>query len=326
MKNTNNYILTIISILIIFFLIESILRISGNTPRTKNNIINLDKEPLIYQKDNQIGWIHKPGKYSFLPWSNEGKITKFNINNDLSRSTFYTNESINKMLFIGGSLTQGWAVSDKDNFVSLLQKNLKNYKVKNYGVGGYGGYQSLLLLERIIKKDQNVSYVIYGFIPHHEVRNVAAGSWLYLLNKYSKRGHTSVPYSSINKSGNLIRHYPVDYLKLFLGDRLSVMAKIEKRIMKIKSRNREKKKFEISKKIIKEMKIITESNGAKFYMLILNQMPKPQLNNYKKFFVNENISSIYCPFPEGSKFTVLGDGHPNELAHKKVFTCLSSHF
>ena len=151
--------------------------------------------------------------------------------------------------------------------------------------GGYGGYQSLLLLERIIKKDQNVSYVIYGFIPHHEVRNVAAGSWLYLLNKYSKRGHASVPYSSINKSGNLIRHYPVDYLKLFLGDRLSVMAKIEKRIMKIKSRNREKKKFEISKKIIKEMKIITESNGAKFYMLILNEMPKPQLNNYKKFYL-----------------------------------------
>jgi len=61
-------------------------------------------------------------------------------------------------------------------------------------------------------------------------------------------------------------------------------------------------------------------------MLILNEMPKPQLNNYKKFFVSENISSIYCPFPEGSKFTVLGDGHPNELAHKKVFTCLSSHF
>ena len=81
-----------------------------------------------------------------------------------------------------------------ENFVNYFQNLNNDIEVFNFGVGGYGGYQSLILQERKLKDLKSIQHVIYGFIDHHEVRNVAAGSWLYMLNEYSSRGHVMVPY------------------------------------------------------------------------------------------------------------------------------------
>ena len=59
------------------------------------------------------------------------------------------------------------------------------YKIKNFAVGGYGTYQSLLMQERILGYKKNIKVIVYGFIDHHELRNVAAGSWMSFLNKFS---------------------------------------------------------------------------------------------------------------------------------------------
>ncbi len=60
MKSINNYIISIISILIVLSLIEIILRIKGDLPRDSNFKINKNNEPVVYQGDSEIGWIHKP--------------------------------------------------------------------------------------------------------------------------------------------------------------------------------------------------------------------------------------------------------------------------
>ena len=326
MKSINNYIISIVSILIVLSLIEIILRIKGDLPRDNNFKINKNNEPVVYQEDSAIGWIHRPGNYTFTPWSKEGKYTNFKVNDDLSRSTYYKSNKNNNIFFIGGSLTQGWAVDDKDNYVSLFQKEFTNYRVKNYGVGGYGGYQSLLLLEKVIKNSNNLSHVFYGFIPHHEVRNVAAGSWVSFLNKHSRRGHASVPYASIDKAGNLLRHQPSDYLKIYFGDKSSLITKIEKRIMKIRSKRREVKQVDISKKIIEEMKNVSEKKGAKFHIILINKIKEENLNNYNSFFNNKKISVANCQVPEGSGFNIIGEGHPNRKAYMIVKNCLSNYF
>lgn len=326
MKSINNYIISIVSILIVLFLIEIILRIKGDVPRDNNIKITENNEPVVYQQDSEIGWIHEPGNYTFAPWSKEGKYTNFKINSDLSRSTYYQGSKDSYIFFIGGSLTQGWAVDDKDNYVSLFQKEFKNYKIKNYGVGGYGGYQSLLLLERVIENINNLSHVFYGFIPHHEVRNVAAGSWISFLNKHSRRGHVSVPYASIDKSGNLIRHKPSNYFKIPFGDKSSVITKIEKRIMKIRSKRREVKQVDISMKIIEKMKNLSEQNGAQFHIILINKISEKNTNVYNNFFNNKKISIANCQVPEGTGFNIKGEGHPNRKAYLVMKNCLSNYF
>ena len=89
------------------------------------------------QNDNNIGWVHKTGEYQFKPWSNEGKITNFTIEKDGSRKNSVQKNSGANILFFGGSLTQGWAVDDEETFTKHFQELNKDFRVLNYGVGGY---------------------------------------------------------------------------------------------------------------------------------------------------------------------------------------------
>ena len=321
MKVAKNLLTVLISLIFIITSIELLLRATGNKPRKSN--LSYKKQPIIYTKDIDLGWVQKPGKYIFNPWSNEGKSTNFTVNNDGSRNVFYESKSNKKIIFIGGSLTQGWAVDDKDNFVSMFQLNKPKFNVMNYGVGGYGGYQSMLVQEKIIKNVSSIDVVVYGFIDHHELRNVAAGSWMSLLNKFSYRGHTSVPYASLDNEKKLIRNPPLNHIKIPYSSYSSLLTKIEKRLMKINSKKREKNKFLISKKIIKKMNENSKKINASFLILFLD-ISKKKLDMYKEFLEREEINYIYCPFPDGH--SIKGEGHPNKIAHQDVAECLSKNF
>ena len=227
-----------------------------------------------------------------------------------------------KIIFIGGSVTQGWAVDDLETFSSFIQKKTKKYKISNFGVGGYGGFQSLLLLEEIFNNYNDIELVVYGFIPHHEVRNVAAGSWMYLLNFFSTRGFVKLPYGSIDKENNLVKNKPIEYINLPFGNKSALIAKLEKKIMKIKSLRRENKQFEISKAIINEMNKISNKNNSQFKFLLLEDLPKEKNDMYEKFLIENNIPLIDCPVPYGQEYVVKGEGHPSPLAHKFVSECI----
>ena len=158
-------------------------------------------------------------------------------------------------------------------------------------MGGYGGFQSLLLLQEIFNNYNDIELVVYGFTPHHEVRNVAAGSWMYLLNFFSTRGFVKLPYGSIDKENNLVKNEPIEYIKLPFGNKSALIAKLEKRIMKIKSLRREYNQFEISKAIINEMNKISNKNNSQFKFLLLakESVPSPMVT---PFFINSS-TSIY---------------------------------
>ena len=320
MNIVKNILLIFFSFLMILFFLELIIRISGDSPRI-DNLGRID-DPIIYRNENKIGWVHKTGKYQFKPWSNEGKITNFTIEKDGSRTNSVQKNSGANVLFFGGSLTQGWAVDDEETFTKHFQELNKDFRVLNYGVGGYGGYQSLKLQKKISKNLDKIYHIVYGFIDHHEVRNVAAGSWMYLLNKYSTRGHVSVPYGSI-ENGQLKENPPIKYIKIPLSEYSALIAKIEKRLMKLKSNKREKDQFKISKLIITEMSNHAKQLNSKFSVLMLDSSEE-SLTKYSIFFKKEKINFIHCPFPPNE--IVKGEGHPNSAGHKEVANCLNENF
>ena len=309
------------SFLLALIFIEFALRITGSNPRqfldvTKNEVVtNIP--------DKKLGWIPKEGVHQFKPWSEVGKNTKLTVNNDNSRYTGQIDEKKDKIVFLGGSITQGWAVSDDENFPFIIQTKYPNYKVYNYGVGGYGGYQSLLRLEELFKDKENIKFVIYGFINHHEERNIATGKWMYILNYFSKRGLVQVPFASIDKNGQLVKHAPIEYMKLPLSDYSALTAKIEQKLMYMKSFFRERKLSDVSLKIIKEMKILSEKNGSDFMIVSLETFQDERDKKYEIFFDKFKIKNVKCLLPIGKKYIVVGDGHPNELAHNIIANCIS---
>ena len=320
MKNKffTNFILCFCSIVVTIFFLELIIRLLGYGPW---ETIKTDlREPITYEYNEKLGWKPKEGVYIFPPWSEKGKYTKLTVLKDGNRYNGELSTYDGEVLVIGGSATQGWAVDDQETFSWFLQKKLENLKVNNYGVGAYGTYQSLLLLENIIE-NKNTKYVIYGFIKHHEVRNIAHGSWLYLLTRYSRRGFLAMPYASLDQENRLVKNSPVQYINLPFREQSALVAKIEKKIMKMKSVLRDGSKTRITQEILLEMKKISEINKSEFVFVFLETNPRI-LNLYSNFLKKNNISFINCSYPEKKEYLVENEGHPNEKLHNLWANCI----
>ncbi len=313
-----NFFLIIFGLTFAILLAESLLRLLGYLPwkyEVSNNIG-------IYENDNVKGWISKKGEFKIQnPNDNKNKFMK--ILEDGDRFTGKISNNLNKILIIGGSFTQGWGVNDSETFSYKLQNKLANYKIKNYGQGGYGGVQSLLLLDEVLKKNNNTKLVIYGFIDHHEYRNVARGSWLELLLKYSSIGHINspkVPYAILSKNGSLVFKEPIGYLKLPMREQSALVALIEKTLMKLFTKKRKKIQKQVVEKIALNMKELSNKKSAEFVFLNL----KSNLNEHIDFFVQEKIHFVDCNLDLTNKYLVKGDYHPNSLAHTFYSNCLLS--
>ena len=153
MKKIFNFLLVIASVIISLFLIEILCRFSGKTPfqYTKKS----SDEPTTNEFDETLGWKPKLGAFKFKPWSPVGKVTTL-TNTVNGRKDLINDEGMKKIIFLGGSFTQGFAVDDKETFAYLVEKELAEFNVENYGVGGYGTYQSLLKLENLEKKKNRI--------------------------------------------------------------------------------------------------------------------------------------------------------------------------
>jgi hypothetical protein len=307
---TNSFLL-FSSVIVILILLELTLRLSGFQPWNSFKI-DVD-EPTINKYDPKIGWIPNEGIYNIPPKSQDAQSTTFTILKDGSRFSGKTlKKTNNNIIVIGGSFAQGWMVNDQETFASLLQKKLVNSKIKNFGVGGYGTYQSYLLLKEILKKNNNIKHIIYIFINHHEVRNVGDASWLELLTKYSKRSHLDLPYVQMDKNGNLIEYKAIRYIKLPFREHSVLVTKIEKKIMRLKLFSKYKDKTQIAQKLILKMKNLSNDNKSNF-------------DSYVKFSEKHDITSVNCAYDLTDDLVVKNDNHPNPLLHKLYAECIYEH-
>ena len=203
-----------------------------------------------------------------------------------------------------------------------MQKKLKDIRVKNYGVGGYGTYQSLLLLEEKLKNHNNVETIIYFYINAHRSRNIGDASWLSNLNKFSRRGHLSLPYADLDKDGILIRNNPSEYIKLPFREYSALVTRIEKKIMRMKFFSQYNDKTEILYKILIEMKKLSKNNSSKFFFINLDS-DKEYFLSYENFFKINNINFADCGYSNiTDEYRVKNDGHPNHKLHKIYAACI----
>ena len=91
-----------------------------------------------------------------------------------------------------------------------------------------------------------------------------------------------MPYGSI-ENGKLKLNPSIKYIKIPLSEYSALIAKIEKRLMKLKSNKREKDQFEISKLIITEMSNHAKQLNSKFSVLMLDSSEE-SLSKYSIFF------------------------------------------
>ena len=294
------------------------------------------EDPSIFKPDSNLGWIAKEGSYNFLPINKRGEkfIMSFEKNGNRNIENI-NNNSKEEILVIGGSFTQGWGVNDNETFSYKLQNKYRNFKIYNFGQGGYGTIQTYLLLKDQITKMNSPKLVIYGIIQHHEYRNIAHAGWLRMLSEYSSRGHVKTPYGYIGKNNELLIHPPIEYLNLPFRELSSIITLIEKVYMKLNSRKRvyvkinSKKKIKqqtiVTQKAILKIKDVSKRSDAKFVVVNLDWVGSFRKDKYKDFFEKNNINFVNCALPSNKNYILLGDYHPNKKAHSFYKDCIANY-
>jgi hypothetical protein len=308
-----------VALILALSLAELSLRLAGFEPwRLKSNQARLYGEgPRTHEPDPVLGWRNKPGTYvrpGYVPGSRNIKTTL--LNGGRRATGPQVSAGSTRLVCIGGSFTQGSAVSDEDTFAWKLQKMWPHVQIENYGTAGYGTYQSLLLLERILAGPAPPETVLYGFIELHEGRNVAEFEYLRMLSEYASSADVaiSLPYCLLDKEGNLLAHAPRPYPVCPLRERLAIVNAVQERLLKLLWQDRGAQRRRVTERLLLEMNDRCRAAGAELIVVLLRLTAEAK-DRYVDFLGRSGIHVIDGSLKWSPRLRVQGEGHPSAEAH-----------
>jgi hypothetical protein len=224
---------------------------------------------------------------------------------------------------VGGSFTEGFAISDDETFAWKLQERFPGLRIRNYGHGGYGTYQSLLLLERVLSQRPAPVMAVYGFYEGHEIRNVATADWLRMLSMMLRR-HTSisVPYATLGGDGVIVRHPPESYPLWPLREYSAVVTFLQHGHARWLARRRTAERAAVTEQLLLEMKRACEANGTDFVVALL-YMNAQNRTRYSELLRSHGVAFADCARPLPPAYQVPGDGHPNQKLNAIWASCIA---
>gem|GEM_PF-4168693 len=123
----------------------------------------------MFQPDSEVGYLARPN----LRVVNDNPALSY-FTNELSARVATPNVSLPAkvdVVSVGCSQTMGQGVASDDTFTGVLERKF-GMTGQNFGMSGYGGVGSLLLMRRALRLKPRV--VVYGFWEDHLNRNVEA--------------------------------------------------------------------------------------------------------------------------------------------------------
>jgi hypothetical protein len=278
----------------------------------------------MHEPDAHLGWQNKAGSYVVPPYHPSGETIHITFLEKGRRRTGVdsSTNSAGELILIGDSFTQGWAISDSETYAWKLKEKFPFFDVLNYGTGGYGSYQSLLMLERELPYLAKPKFVLYGFLELHEGRNAPGGGWLGRLSSHSRRGHVDVPFATFDAEKGMLRHPPERYVSLPFRESSAMIALVERAYMDLKTRKRSLNKRLITEKILLEMNRVSKEYNAIFVAVLLEASGATK-EHYMKFLSQNNVHVIDCVYESTDEMKVPGEGHPNGKMNTLWGQCIS---
>jgi hypothetical protein len=305
-------------------LVEAYLRVSGSGPALEPPPVT----PLdgLHMEDPILGWQNEPGEHvTARPGGQPGQI-RFTVLPDGSRTTGPPPlHPAAEVIVVGCSFTQGWGLDDAETYAWLLQERLPNVAVHNFGTGGYGTYQSLLRVERVLAAPSPVPrFVVYGFAHFHEQRNVAAHDWLRTLATGS-RGTARVPYCSFDRDGRLERMAPIGYRTWPFHRVLASVRLLEDRLEAWAAPRREQYARPITQALLGEMDGVARDARARLLVVELVVRGGATKSSYEAYAREHGIDVADCTSAEFNRMDMrlrLPDLHPNATMNRLWAECI----
>ena len=302
---------------------EILLRVAGREAWT--HIADNPDHPVIFQADSTLGWRHKPGDYVFPPFWPRGPEVHMRFLEDGSRNTGTPPDAgPDTLVAVGGSFTEGFAISDHQTFSARIQQRFPEVTVKNFGTGAYGTYQSLLMLEEILGGGPAPIIALYGFFEGHELRNVATAEWLRFLSRHARRHGSAIaiPYATFDSNGTLLRHPPEPYPRWPLRARSATLTFLQDLYAQQRIGPREGQAATVTRRLIVEMNRLCETQGVSFAVVLLNMTPNNR-RDYASFLTGQEVPYLDCALPLSPADQVQRDGHPNAAMNTRWANCIA---
>ncbi len=326
--NLKTSVLNTVTVYLLFVMIglELGLRVVGyNPPKERPQSITF------YKPHDQLGWELKPGSYQFPmnTWGDTMHLTIDDLGERVTKAIPIPGNS-DKILFVGGSFTMGAGLDDQETFAWKIQETFPFLDIRNLGVGGYGTYQSLQVLQQQFNQKSKPQAVIYGFIAHHLYRNVAEPGWLGAIainSGKSSNDQINIPYVKLSENKKLIKGSPVKYQRIPFSKTLATSFMIERTLNNISGYSRSRNAHRVLEMLLLEMQDLCNRNQVPFYVNILHS-EEPFVSELTAFLDSNEIATIDCNVPLNESNTFRDDGHPNEVVvdewtrriHKRLLT------
>jgi hypothetical protein len=305
---------------------EIVVRLLGYShwnPDTEVNII-IDPGGKLSQVDSLLGYKHLPGSYHVtLPTGLEFDITHGETTLRSTRaSDTYLDETLRPEIWIfGGSFAHGWSIEDYETFPWLLQEQLPDFDVINFGVGGYGTIQGLLKLQQLFADGRRPHLIILAYSALHDERNTFMRSRIKEVASWNHLGKMNQPYARVSKDDELILRYrEAKYRAVSLTRFLAVAHCLDLAINKIQHHLIDS--HEVTRHILNQISELADTNDTSLVLAnIYNGPDTVSLLDWATEIGLNNVDIAVDLKQEGMSNRPF-DAHPSAQANRHYATKL----
>jgi hypothetical protein len=272
-------------------------------------------EPALHEFDPELGWRNQEGSYAVGPYHPGDPAVRVTMwPRGRRASGLALEERPRRVVIVGCSYTQGWAVSDEETYAWRLQQRFPDVELFNYGTGGYGTLQCLLALERHYAEVGGADAVVFGFGSFQAARNQGEAAWLAALAQGAAREHVWLPWAELDPNGTLVRHGPARYPHWPLCEVSAVVARAQDAWATLRHPERPSGQEELTWRLILELERTAREHGSRFLVASLGWQPDSEafLERLRSTSASAHpIRYVDCEPPYSESLFVRGEGHPN---------------
>ncbi|MFY9075432.1 SGNH/GDSL hydrolase family protein [Malaciobacter mytili] len=296
-----NIFIFILSIIIMLFIIEGIIRIKNSDMKNYNiEMWRYTKELKVKSDDSKLAFYHKPSSEAIL------QSVKIRTNNyGLRGKDIKEKTDVNRrILFLGSSATLGWGVKEEDTMAYLLNKKLgDNTEVLNAGVGNYNSVRYVQLFFTKLKELKPTDIVIHFFLNDAEDLHTKNSNWFLKNSQLSVLVWNAIN-TFTNKNNTLLDYYKKIYNKDYIGYK-NMIESIDKLAEYAKKEN-----IRLYFTLLPDLHFLHENSINPYYSEV-EEIAK------SKGFKFLNLIDSFDKNINAEEFWVMPtDHHPNKLAHK----------
>lgn len=215
----------------------------------------------------------------------------------------------------GCSFTHGWGVNDAETYPWLLQQQIPDFEVVNFGMDGFGTLQSIMQLEEALGIGGRPAVVVLAYGSFHDQRNVLSRAWEKSVGAFDVLDGMQYPFARLDERGELVIHRKeLNYEPWPLQSHLAFVHYLE-------SEDNAREEADLQHHQTTDILLSWFMARCQEYqapLILAGIYQQERTTEVLERAASRSITTIDMSLPPNDqRYSVLpSDGHPNALAHQ----------